>query len=439
MNINLNNALTALNNSSLNSNKLNFSKNGNKNSFMNMISMMLNHANIADPSSDTGSNDVNTSIIDLFAEGIFNRNNSIENLGISQSDILNLLSAEHEDDDHGTNEANGTNAVNMDNLINMILGALQNTYSDKNPNLVSQLPVVNINQGQTSNLDLDNIIDNGRFGIFKSMDLNGKEIQELIRSYSSSESFMNGLAAKIGVTQKFQTEDEHQNAEVLNNSAPEEFFKTSELSPTEIDQSRVSSLKDTFSGEINKLKENFKDEIDLSRMSSENMKLKFIENNKIIQVSDESSQIKSSVLSQVKDQISIMAENGTQNVKMKLFPEKLGEIEINMTFENQKMNVEIVALDKETQKLLISHADELTSILNKSNDSFVNVVVKPNEGQYSQFEQSSFAFSHQNNENSSQYSRKNYFLNNNNNELNDEENIMAEMINLRNLKLNRVI
>lgn len=106
--------------------------------------------------------------------------------------------------------------------------------------------------------------------------------------------------------------------------------------------------------------------------------------NKIITISDGSTEIKSQVLSQVKDKIIIMTQNSqdSNNIKtitMELRPQALGKVEIKMSYENNKLTVEIKASNEETQKILSSNTDELRDLLNKTSDADVKIIVKTHE------------------------------------------------------------
>lgn len=432
MNVNINNALVKLTNNLPNANKLNSLKNGDTSSFIKMMTMMLQNGNLTEQQSIVDTNIVDTNIKDVLLGGNFNQNMSIKDLGISNSDILALLNTDKDEDDIGKKGSN------IDNLIAMMFSVPQDMTPSKAQNIIPQIPIINTNQGIYQNVSLDNtisnnLIDNGRFESLENLKGYETNIQELVKSFkpANNENFEGKFILKTGDEVEQQSNLENQNSAITD---------TKMLNGTEVVKSNATTLKETLLAEVNKSKEDFKDEIDLSKISVEEKKITFTDNNKIIKVTDEASQIKSTVLSQVKDQIISMAEDGTQEVKMKLYPENLGEIDIKMSFEKQKMTVEIGALNKDTEKLLISHANELTSILNKLNDSFVNVVVKSNENQLTQFEQNNFAFNYQKGENANQNqnSRRNY-QHNPNIEADDEKNIIAEMINLRNLKLNKVV
>jgi flagellar hook-length control protein FliK len=147
----------------------------------------------------------------------------------------------------------------------------------------------------------------------------------------------------------------------------------------------ISTYAENLIIQIENNRNKFRDEIDLNAGLAQKNKIMFSEN-KTIQVSDESSYIKSSAISQIKDKIELMVSegtNGTKEVTMELRPENLGKVNIKMFYEGSKLTVEIKALDEETSKLLMSNSQELAKLLNKTADSNVNVVVK-HESAYGQ-------------------------------------------------------
>ncbi len=429
VNANVNNSLVNLNNNLLSgAGKLN-TKGSDQNSFMNLLSMMLGNANTAQPILSTNTSDAD--ITEILTGLNIKQNISLpyESLGVTKSDILTTMGSYEE-----KNEINQADNISMSNVLTM-MGGLQNpSYSDAK-NIVSKISdnVANKIVGSSSVIDPYLNIMKGQESLNVSANNLNNQNNPLISSINfNNEPFINKLIAsgKNVTNQKFNAEDaDNETMAIIDSGNSKENVI-----------SKSDSLKEMMSSEINKNKEEFKNELDLSRIALADKKIVFKDNNRIIKVSDESSQIKSSVLSQLNDKIMIMVRDGSQKVKMKLFPEKLGEIDIKMSFENQKIKIEIMASNKETEKLLISHAGELTSILNKSNDSFANVVVKSSENQHSQFEQNSFTFNHQKNENQNHQNQnhQNYVFNSFA-EDNDEGSLITEMINLRNLKLNTVV
>jgi len=171
-------------------------------------------------------------------------------------------------------------------------------------------------------------------------------------------------------------------------------------------------------------------------------------NNKIITVTDEATQIKSQVLTQVKDKIVFLTKEGSttdnniKQVTMELQPDNLGKVNIKMTFDDNKITVEIKALNEETQKILSTSVGELARILSKTTESSINVVVKNSELQYEQQKLNGNQNNDQRyNENYDEQQKHNkqknyyYYEDLNKNDENDEDFNFSELINLRNIKL----
>ncbi len=207
----------------------------------------------------------------------------------------------------------------------------------------------------------------------------------------------------------------------------------------------VSPQAKKLVAEIEGKKDNLKSGIDFNFSSALASRESLVHaENKIITISDESSQIKPQVLSQVRDKIAFMAgegsDSGTKQVTMELHPNNLGKVDIKMTFEDNKITVEIKALNEETQKILSSGAGELTKILNKTTESSINVVVKNSEihhdNQTYNYNQNNEQRYGENYDQQDGHGRqKNYYYKEDNKENSDEDSIFSELINLRNLKL----
>ena len=71
--------------------------------------------------------------------------------------------------------------------------------------------------------------------------------------------------------------------------------------------------------------------------------------------------------------------NGVKTITMELRPQNLGKVDIKMIYENDKLTVEIKALNEETQKILSSNTAELRNLLNKTSEVDVKITVKPYE------------------------------------------------------------
>ncbi|MDD4779326.1 MAG: flagellar hook-length control protein FliK [Tissierellia bacterium] len=171
-----------------------------------------------------------------------------------------------------------------------------------------------------------------------------------------------------------------------------------------------------------------------------------VEGEKIITISDESTEIKSQVLTQVKDKIIFMSGEGNisslKEVTMELQPHNLGKVNIKMIFKDDKLTVEIKALNEETQKILSSNKEEITNALSKTVDGAVNIVVKPNEFTHENHLLNYYQNNSQNHEktydgssnqkNGHNTHKNNYYQANHD----DDDMIFSELINMSNITMN---
>ena len=160
--------------------------------------------------------------------------------------------------------------------------------------------------------------------------------------------------------------------------------------------------------------------------------------NKIIPVTDESTQIKAKILSQVSDKIIITAEKDvsgdTKTINMQLQPQNLGKVDIKLIFEKNKLTVEIKALNEETQKILSSSTGELKEMLSKTSD--VKVIVKPYaaDDRHYQNEHGNEQYFYQGQEqNQGQERRQNNYYHKHTK--NTKEDIFSELINSNSIEL----
>lgn len=170
------------------------------------------------------------------------------------------------------------------------------------------------------------------------------------------------------------------------------------------------------------------------------------ENNKIIQLNDESTQIKSQVLDQVKDNIIMLKDintvdgNTAKQVTMELYPRELGKVDIKMTVVDNKMTVEVKALNEETQKILASGADELLKALNKTVET-INIVIKSNDSSQEHHLTNYYDKENQNNEYNQDdqnldhdNKRRNHYFYDDDGKSSDDD-TFSELINLRSAKI----
>jgi flagellar hook-length control protein FliK len=74
------------------------------------------------------------------------------------------------------------------------------------------------------------------------------------------------------------------------------------------------------------------------------------------------------VVQQVKDHLTSRdIKAGTEQVSIRLTPEHMGELKLNMTMENRQLKVEIVAESGMVRDTLLKHADSLRETLAKQN------------------------------------------------------------------------
>lgn len=141
---------------------------------------------------------------------------------------------------------------------------------------------------------------------------------------------------------------------------------------------KVDSLDST----IDEIKDIKVDDISEGLLSANRVNIQ--NDNKIIKISDESSVLKESVITQVKDQIVLMKAEGKQTVTMQLTPENLGKLDIKMVFENGNLSIEILTSNPKTHSIILSNISELKSILQNSfaDKTFMNM-----EAQKQPFEQ----------------------------------------------------
>ena len=198
---------------------------------------------------------------------------------------------------------------------------------------------------------------------------------------------------------------------------------------------KLTEFKEAIFSKTNKTKDSFNGEIYFNSEAVNGKVTAFADYNKIIEVSDESAKINQSVLAQVEDKIVMMAKDGTQQVTMELFPENLGKINIKMSIEAEKMIVEIMSLDGKTGNILALNAPELTKALqNNFSNGTVHVTVTDNS--LNQYNQNSLNYNQQQSE--KQRSSRDQNFNNNTEDIKEDFTI-TEMINMRNLKLNKVV
>ena len=88
--------------------------------------------------------------------------------------------------------------------------------------------------------------------------------------------------------------------------------------------------------------------------------------NVVIRVSEKPAEKAPSPLRQVADAAADQFRQGKSELKMELYPQSLGKVEIRLTSGKGLLTVEIAASDPKTQSLLLSGSDEIRNILQAS-------------------------------------------------------------------------
>jgi len=344
-----------------------------------------------------------------------------------------------------TNKFSGKDKGAFMNMLNMMIGGkseVQDPLGNSGMNLnflelftgIGNMNVSSLSDENAANIDVFNKIISDKQE--KQEDNNSDLLVEM-------QNYLNIVASSIIKTEpQLQSENlsEIVNAGYVQASKPtlinfnnKQLLETSEKLATEI--------QDQLDGQKNRA--NLQAEI----LTADNTLVK--EQNTIIEISDESSQLKPQVLSQIKDKIVFMTEEGPEpgsvakHVTMELHPVSLGKVDIKMTFENNKITVEIKAMNEETQKLISSNANDLAKALGKATES-VNIIVKSSdshiEHQFLNFNHSEqkneqgFNQDDQNYEQGRQKNNHNQYYHEDNND-NEDDGIFSQLINLRNIKL----
>ncbi len=415
LNIDTSNPLAGLSNNSVKNVFSKLDANNGQSSFAKMLSMILGE-NTSEQTAET---------------------NSV----ISNKDIDRLIQFCNQDD-----KSNETNQLEYNNLSNMIFGLMQNTAYPEFKNINFENDAIDLNFIAAQPSSVISEVSDGNY------DVGNKYFQNLL---GERETVIN-VPLKESNLQKIHLQENslQKNNFTLKNKLSND--KQFNITPNNSSDKIISAVQDDTS--IKEITSGFKlsdkalpDEslfvlknkttndknMDLRGNIVENKKHTVDVNNKIIEVSDQSSEIKSSVLSQVKDKIIFMANEkaGMQEVTMELYPKDLGKVNIKMSLKSEKITVEIMASNLKTVNILETNVNELTKTLQNNFDSGTVTVTVAEDG-LNQYNQSNLNYSQHNNQGQKNYNKQNF----NNNEDNiDETNIISEIINLRNLKLNKVV
>ena len=430
--ININNLLLNLTNGILQNNGvINSESNNSKGSFSEMLSMILGgkveeQAIIADgPISrdDITNLMISSSEDDKLTEQTEIDYSSIMNIlfsGVTQNPIYPAYQMGPTDSElHNMNFENtiidlNPNIAEVNNSVDKYSNGDSNGYSIVGKKIYQQLPIIN---ETVNNLSVNNLSDKNNRTFQQGYTLRNDLVTD--KSYDKIDEIQSNVSNKI--------------TPLVENSIDNE---------KKLETTGSSLSKEILSTKLNENKNNNDKtnmDMDLSSNILENKTPIFTENNKIIEISDESSKIKDTILAQVEDKIIFMAKEkeGIQQVTMELNPKNLGKVNVKMSVEPEKITVEIMALDQKTSSILMSNAQELTrSLQNNFNINNGNVTVTVTENVLNQYNQSNLSYNQQHSPREQSYNSQSFY--NNVKDL-DEGNVITEMINLRNFKLNKVV
>nr|WP_312577374.1 flagellar hook-length control protein FliK [Sedimentibacter sp.] len=357
---------------------------------------------------------------------------------ISGEDMTTLINSTDKDD-----VSKGQSEIDYSSIINMLFSGFTqnpiyqiNTAKVESNNLNSENDINNLNPVKLNGL-MEKLInvDSKQHVVNEKVYQALPVIEETVNNLSDVNS--NSIKSGIGLRNSLMSN------EIDSNIRQDNIFnKTAKSIENLNDQNEMKSVinktnipEEILPKEWKENKDDVKPNIEFSSIL-ENKTPIFNENNKIIEISDESTKIKDAVLSQVEDKIIFMAKEkeGTQQVTMELNPKNLGKVNVKMSVEPEKITVEIMALDQKTSSILVSNTQELTKAL-QNNFNNGNVTVTVTENVLNQYNQSNMSHSQQHSQR--EQSRNNQVINNTNNA--DDGNLITEMINLRNFRLNTVV
>lgn len=383
--------------------------------------------------------------------------NNKEN-NINKGNFLNMLSNLLLEGNSEVAGSEGSNTYNDLNIINLILG--NNVEGNEEKNILNLLLSENAKVITKSNaednseeanfknaLEIGSLVENyiNLINIYNSMD--NKENKEIVNDILNSNVMANNSTENL----KSHNSENLQSNFITTTSTTEKNMITDYNVITEKLLSSIKDNEDKPKNDVNKVNEDneaneasFEAQVAMQKIPIDS------ENNKVITVSDESNNIKSQALPQIKDKIVFMSEegvdggNGIKHVTMQLQPHNLGKVHIKMTFDNNKVTVEVKALNEETQKILASNIEELANQLNKTSDSVFNVIIKSNDSlneqvlkyNYNADQGNEQQYLNQNNNSPNEHGRqRNHYYSNNNDDENVEDGVFSQLINFKNMVL----
>jgi hypothetical protein len=109
----------------------------------------------------------------------------------------------------------------------------------------------------------------------------------------------------------------------------------------------------------------------------------------VIPISDESSVVEKSMVSQVSDEIIVNYDENLMEFQMELAPHDLGKVSVKISMENSMLTISIMADNPKTQSLLLANAGHIQSILQSTVNQPVQVIEHAQNQQMPNYDQSS--------------------------------------------------
>lgn len=370
---------------------------------------------------------------------------------ITNEDFINMMILSSEDD-----KSMEQNEIDYGSIMNILYGSTAqkpicdiNTIGIKSNDMNSENSINGLNLNIQNSIngiqftEVNNLVEKSVNQDLKGYSIVGEKtyqelpaIKEIVNNSSdnSNKTIQSSIVSRNSLISN--KSDSNIQSNVFDKTTPliENFNNTNEMKSG---INRINVSKEVLPKEWDENQNDIKTNMEFGSNLLENKPPIINENNKIIEISDESTKIKDTVLSQVEDKIIFMAKykEGIQQVTMELNPKNLGKVSVKMSVESDKISVVLMALDQKTNSILMSNAQELTRAL-QSHFSNGSVTVTVTENVLNQYNQSNMNYSQQNSQREQNHNNQNLY--NNIDDLEDG-NFIAEMINLRNFKLNTVV
>lgn len=354
---------------------------------VNINSMLLNNTN---PNNLLQKNNLQNSDINLSKNSFLDIFFGISSLREKNILVENVINPAEENREQKENK--DLTDIDYENLLHFIFQNPQNSQNIKNIQEINTQNLETVKTTSSIELNESNIIEKSKEGeilpLLNNMDTNkNNDLQSSDYSKLSYNDFNNNLEKKLNVLKNpILMENESLNSV--------ESKKINNLNTIKKD----SIPKEILIKDISKNEKEFKNLYNLASKHVQDVKSLFNDkDNRIIKISDDSSQINTSVLTQVKDKIITMVKDQTQHVTMELFPENLGKINVKMVFEKEQLRIEIIPSNEKAGSILMANVKDLNGIL-EQNLNNTHVDINLNLNNFNQLEQNSLNYKNQQNQ-----------------------------------------